>query len=1080
MSIDSIVRAYLRRLQRAVIDTTEAGAGSLELATRPVVSAHFLETVVSAIKPGAVVHNELHAGRGNRPDWRIDDPDTFGVYAYGDHKGLTLSGPLVLTQREKDQIERYIGLGRPVFVFDGIELLFYWDHHSPPERIELVPKPLDVGQDWSKLPIDPAAEIRLRSLLKSPGFRKWTEADLMEQLAGRARLISTSVAALLEAPTGSGSTLAEEELLGALRSLHDLARTNHDPGLTDPKSCADFIAQVLVFGLFYAHTTAPDHGDSPDERRQHIKEFWQSDLFGHLAEKLRPFRTIVHALGNSLSTDNELHTWYSEVGTVLAHAEYMGTKLEPIDFHSLFERFFVSFDKEARFERGVFYTPTPVTDWMIRVTDQLLQTHFGGGIGAVVDKLIDPCCGTGGFLESALTAVGDVPNGPHLIGFEVLPAPYALAHYRLTAVSKGWQHTPNVSIALTDTLSDRLADPPPQGDNGFSDELAAAADWAHPPVKVVIGNPPSSIHNFSEAPRTVIEQQIEDFRPPPEVRHRRQNTQQGLRNEAVRFLRWGAREVIDSGSGVIALVLPGAFAHKVSYAYAREWLLKQFDHLYALMLDRDLRTGQSTGQSMFEVQQGRMILFGVRTREPSTPIPEISNPATVLIHDIRDLSRGAKLAHLNAKLPLAETFTPVEVSGPQWLFQKKSDKDPSGLWASCWPLHASADTAGVFRSRCSAVKLAPTALMFHTDPIILERRSLALGSRSATNWMKTPEELRVDWWLGQSKPPNSNKFTDAVRLAISAAAKEGQSIKPYTFRPFVDGFVVCNDNLFAALKSAPGDGTRARPEIRAAFDQGARGIAVAPDPVDLGSSLTRFSSFCWHLPDNDICARQSARVYCDVIPAEKRGRQWDSTAHDNLNSEVSSLFREHRDTLYYVYAVMNCPIYLETFKEILYRPGDPESPPRIPIAESVAARNKIAQIGQLVAECERPGPTLQDMGIATTWTAEVGELKLERYSVNSTDGSVTLFGTDGVSIDVREIPNEVLTLRIAGHDVIDKWLRERKYPYLRRSFRRYDLEQFIDLVTRIATQLSLLDEVAALLAPVLSSGQLLQPPKLAN
>lgn len=1075
MSIDTIVRAYLRRLQQAVIDASGAGAVSLELATRPVVTTYLLEKAIEALKPGAVLHNELHVSAGNRPDWRIDAPDTFGVYAYGDHKGLSLTGPLNLTQRDKEQVQRYLGLGRPVFVFDGVEFLFYEEEDAPAERIELVPKPLSLHVDWSKLPINPSVEIRLRSLLESPGFRKWTEADLMEQLAGRARLISTSVATLLEAPLGSGQNAAEEELLGALHSLHDLARINHDPSLTDPQSCADFIAQVLVFGLFYAHTSAPRYGDSPDERRQHIKEFWQSDLFSELAQKLRPFHTIVNELGSSLSTDNELRAWYEEVETVLAHAEYMGTEVEPLDFHALFERFLESFDKETKFDRGVFYTPAPVTEWMTRVTDQLLHVHLGGGIEAVVDKLVDPCCGTGGFLESAVNAVGDVSDGPQFVGFEVLPAPYALTHYRLAAAGQGWQHPPNVSIALTDTLSDRLWNPPPPGENGFSDELADAAAWARLPVKVVIGNPPSSIRSFSGAPRQLIESLLDDFRPPPEARHGRQNIQKALRNEAIRFLRWSAREVLENGSGVIALVLPGAFAYKVSFSHAREWLIRSFDQLYVLMLDRDLRTGQATGQSMFDVQQGRLVLFGVRAPRHGAKEDTAANPQTVMVRDIRGLSRSAKETHLNTHLPLSDAFVPIEVSGPQWRFQQGTE-DPSGLWDFCWPLHSSAGTTGVFRSRCSAVKLAPTALLFHTDVNILERRSRALGSRTGSGWLNTAESLRVAWWSGQSKPPNSNKFTDGVRMTVAEAAKGGKAIIPYTFRPFVDGYVLSDDDLFAALKNAPGAGTRCRPEIRAAFSQGARGIAVAPDPVDLGSSLTRFASFCWHLPDNDISARQNARVYCDVVPFEKKGRDWDATAHDNISEDVSSLFADQRDALFYVYAVMSCQAYLEAFEDVLYQPADPDNPPRVPIAANNEVRGRISELGRRAAECERLGPELSDMGIVTTWRDKTDEFRLERYSVDPDAGTVMLVGANGISVSVEGIPTEVLALRISGHDVIDRWLRERKYAYLRRSFQRYDLELLVDLLTRISRQLRLLDEVTALLTPVLASGDIVRPP----
>lgn len=1077
MSIDGIARNYLRRFQQAVIDAGGTSAGALEMATRTVVTSHFLEKAINEIKPGSVVHHDQAVGPENRPDWRIEDPLTFGVYAYGDHKGLNLRRPLQLSARDSDQIARYRDLGRPVFVFDGVEFLFFVNDNEPPERIELVPKPLDLTTDWSKLSINPSVEIHLRALLESPGFRKWTENELMEQLASRARLLSTSIATLLEAPVGSGESAAEEELLRALHQLYDLARENHDPGLTDSESCADFIAQVLVFGLFFAHASAPQYGESPEERRKHISEFWQGTAFTTLAEKLRPFHTIVQALGHTLSADNDLGVWYREAASVLAHAEYMGTEIGPTDFHTLFERFYEAFDKQTKFDRGVFYTPAVVTEWMTRITQLLLVERLGGGMQEIVEKLIDPCCGTGGFLESAIKFVGDVPAGPHFIGFEILPAPYALAHYRLSQVGQDWQHPPAVSIALTDTLSDRLVDPPPRGKDGFSDELAAAADWANPPVRVVIGNPPSTIHNFSEAPRTIIESLIDDFRPTLSERSGRQNIQQALRNEAYRFLRWSAKEIIDSGTGILSLVLPGAFAYAVSFKHARKWLLDSFDEIYVLILDQDLRTGQAVGQSMFEVQQGRLILFAVRAAAETAKTDGEPTIASLSVHNVAEWARSDKETFLEAAEPKIDDFVPVNACGPEWIFEAAATH-ASDPWEECWPLRASGSLTGIFISKCSAVKLAPTSLVFHTDPLILERRSRALALRSGGSWSKTPDQLREEWWRGQRKPPPANKFTDGVRAAVGAAAKIGTAIASYAFRPFMDGFILNDDLVFAELNATPGGGTRARPEIRAAFSQGAHGISVAPAPKDLGQSLTRFASFCWQLPDNDLVGRRNAMVFCDLFPEEKRGPNWDPAVHENITSEFRSLFTDPGDAIFYVYAVMSCQAYLDAFESRLFQLSDPENPARIPVASDPEIRNCIAKLGERAAKCETASGETNPIGLAISWPDGVDELAVQKCEVSSDAGSVKLVGSDGASVTIANVPTEVLALRISGHDVVDKWLRERTHAYLRRAFRKEDLKLLVTLLGRISQQLELLGEVSALLEGVLAGHHLVAPPPL--
>ncbi|MGV0905967.1 type ISP restriction/modification enzyme [Mycobacterium novum] len=1066
MNIDRITKAYLAQLQQKVKAAGGSAASALELATRPVVTK-FLDDALTALKPGSVLHHESQVG-SDKPDWRIEDPETFGVYAYADHKGLALNGPLVLDSRSEEQVQRYLALGRPVFVFDGVEFLFFKSGSGDPERLTLVEKPLDLDFDWTRLTINPAVKTRLGELLESPGFHKWTEADLMVQLAGRARLLSSAVLTLLEAPCGSGSDAAEEELLGALHDLHELARKNHDPALTDPQSCADFIAQVLVFGLFYAHANAPSD-EAPAERRKRIEAFWDSSAYSELAARLRPFRTIVNALGDTLKSRNDLRVWYDEATLVLAHAEYMGTEIGPIDFHTLFERFFEAFDKQTRFDRGVFYTPAAVTEWMTRVTEKLLHLYFSGGIVETVETLIDPCCGTGGFLDAAINYVGDVKGGPHYIGFEVLPAPYALAQYRLSKVGQDWANQPDISIALTDTLSDRMEDPPARGLDGFSDELADASDWARPPVRVVIGNPPSSIHTFSAAPRTRIEKLMEEFRPPLDERRIRQNTQQALSNEAYRFLRWSSSEVLRSGTGIVALVLPGAFANAVSYKYARKWLINSFDALYVLMLDQDIRSGQAHGQSMFQVQQGRLILFAVRTSTQGRTADENTG---VFVHDVAALSRAEKEEFLEARL--LEVFTQIQVASPNWRFQPLID-DSSEIWQECWPLRGNAEAVGIFRSKCSGVKLAPTSVLFHTDMSILERRSRDLAARTGRNWSKTAEKLLEDWWKGRRRPPSVTKLTDSVREAVGTAAKGGAAISPYTFRPFVDGFVLDDEKLFKALEDTPGSGTRARPEIRAAFAQGARGIALAQAPVDLGSSLTRIASFCWQLPDNDIVARGNAMIFTDLYPAEKRGEEWDSTVFDNITPEFLGLFEDGRTALFYVYAVLSSRIYLETFAASLYQPSDPDNPARVPVAANKELRARIAELGGKLAECERPGVTAHDAGFKTTWAADRTELRVERISLDASEGIITLIGPGGDSVKITDVPSDVLRLRISGHDVVEKWLRERTFVYLRRSFMKKDLEEIIDVLSRISRQFDLLEEVTELLEEVLATNDIIPP-----
>ncbi len=156
---EDLSKKYLKDFQSNVKRARSLGAGSIEMATRPIVHG-FIESLVrhsEASHGQAVVHHDVTVTAGNRPDWWIEDKVTFGVFAYGDHKNLSDQSSFIFTSAEREQMSRYLDLGRPVFVFDGIEFIFLDPTDSEPFlspiKYSLVAKPLDMSVDCSMLPI---------------------------------------------------------------------------------------------------------------------------------------------------------------------------------------------------------------------------------------------------------------------------------------------------------------------------------------------------------------------------------------------------------------------------------------------------------------------------------------------------------------------------------------------------------------------------------------------------------------------------------------------------------------------------------------------------------------------------------------------------------------------------------------------------------------------------------------------------------------------------------------------------------------------------------------------------------------
>lgn len=1079
---------YLRKFQAEVELARRGKATSVEMATRPVADG-FIKDLVRLCQAGpdhADVYHEGKVTNDKRPDWRIEDPKTFGVFAYGDQKNLNESAQFDFTDGERKQMEKYLKLGRPVFVFDGIEFIFLDPSERKPfdqaKRHSLVTKPLP-ETDWSALDINPLVETAFLELLKNPGFKQWSESDLIEQLATRAGRLADDLVDLLNAPKDSGTDLAESELIKALHDLRQQLASHHDPTLTGAESCSKFVAQVLIFGMFYAHTKALPRGSTIEERHQVIRTFWTDETFLDVAAQLRPFHLIAKALEGTLSVENNLSIWYRDAALVLAHAEYYGTISGPTDFHILFEKFFASFSPSDRFDYGAWYTPPALTDWMVRFADNLSRRSFNLGLAESTSKVIDPCVGTGGFLEAFVNFVGTDECDTDLIGFEILPAPYALAHYRLSEVLSTTTFETKLHLFLTDTLADQIEKPPEHVTGAFDKEITEASQLAKPPLCLVLGNPPSSINASSGARRDLIEDKLERFRPPKHARSGRQNIQKALNNEAYRFLLWCSNRVISADRGILALVVPGSFVHSVSLRYAREWMKANFDQLWILELDEDARTGART-DSLFKVLQGRAVIFALTGAEESP----------VRHHSIVSMDLAEKTAFLEAGVNL-ETFQIVNGKPDQLApnpvednpdFERKPD------WVASWPLIRTTDHEGIFKEKCSGAKLAPTSALFHVDEQRLKRRSNELATTK-----KPFDEIFESWFKGQQRPPKESKFPQSVRTALGNAVDEkNNSILSYTYRPFVKGYAVVDDELFRALKEAPGDGARARPEVRAAFKEGAAAILVATKPRDLGDQLTRFVSFAWDLPDNDNAARGDSMVYCDLYPGRYPGSpaerlKWKPEARANTSVSVQTLFNAHaepnRAIIYYCYAVMSCNSYLDAFEPFLFFSADPQNPFRVPIAKDEDLRDQLVEFGKRLAACENFHIALPDEDfdiaiddIAINWPEDCEEFRLKSAKIIEQEGKVELYGYSGELAVLEGLSNPACTHRIAGHDVLKKWLRERTFSYLRRTFRRPDLDELIDVILRLETQLLLLDEIDELVHLLLNEPDQLEPPPSAN
>jgi hypothetical protein len=339
------------------------------------------------------------------------------------------------------------------------------------------------------------------------------------------------------------------------------------------------------------------------------------------------------------------------------------------------------------------------------------------------------------------------------------------------------------------------------------------------------------------------------------------------------------------------------------------------------------------------------------------------------------------------------------------------------------------------------------------------------------------ELLLKRWFSGQKKPPKPGKLTTVVKTALKDAATR-KDTAPYLFRPFVHGTFINSDEVFDALKSTEGGGVRDRPEVRSAFHAGAIGIAIAPAPSDLGATLTRFACFAWNIPDNDIAARGNAMIYCDRFA--KKSSLDKSMLSDNITEDLQKWFSfgssPSRNILFYIYAMLSTPCYLDTFEGVLFAPSDPSVPTRILISSDESCRRKLCELGEKIAECEKSDyqPSAQP-SLLTAWPSGRTEIKLAKWSYDDLNSTLRLAGEDGEAVVLTGVPQQVVELRIAGHTVMDKWLRERTYAYLTKTFTHVDSLGLEHLIKSIVDQEALILSADSLVKNIIDQGIFITP-----
>lgn len=473
---------------------------------------------------------------------------------------------------------------------------------------------------------------------------------LAEMMAGKARLLSDIIEKSLtsDEENQENSTLKEQMLAFKQILIHDIT----------PQGFADVYAQTIAYGMFAARLHDPTLNNfSRQEAAELIPKSnpFLRKLFGYIAgpDIDDRIKWVVENLSEIFLACNveEILKNYGKA-----------TKMEDPIIH-FYETFLSEYDPKLRKSRGVWYTPQPVVNFIVRAVDEILKTEFDFPQGLAdtskttikvntqtADKrsatgykqidqevhkvqILDPATGTGTFLAEVIKHIHKKFQGqqgiwsnyvgqhllPRLNGFELLMASYAMAHLKLDLLlsETGYKPTSNqrFKVYLTNSLEEHHQDTGTLFANWLSTEANEANHIKRDtPVMCVIGNPPYS--GISSNNGEWISNLIEDYKYVDGVHFNERK--HWLNDDYVKFLRYGQHFIEKNGSGVLAFINPHGFLDNPTFRGMRWHLLKTYDKIYTIDLHGNSKKKEtapdgSADINVFDIQQGVSINIFVKT-----------------------------------------------------------------------------------------------------------------------------------------------------------------------------------------------------------------------------------------------------------------------------------------------------------------------------------------------------------------------------------------------------------------------------------------------------------------------------------
>ena len=1019
MPFQQICRTYQQNIQH----THAQNDATAELSLHPHLKT-FLEKTAEFLGNEITVMSEPRRLEIGRPDFVVKSGLLPVGYVEAEAYGRDLDA---LTGHAKTQNERFIENLDNFILTNFVEFQLYAEG-----QLRATVRVTDEGTV--------SLETLLDRFLSASLTQIGTPEALAKHLARRTRELQTQIV----------TTLTDENsgIYRMFSAFKELLLTT----LT-PDDFADMYAQTLAYGLFAARCTLPNGTN-----------FSRHTAYAALPPSNPFLQQLFHQVASPNLEENVTYI-LDDIANLLANVptEMLRTAFvvqahfeDPV-IH-FYETFLAEYDPQRRIDRGVYYTPPQVISYIVRSVDGLLKTELDKPDGLADNSalILDPATGTGGFLLAVLNHISayitttygtgmwnryinDAQLVQRLFGFEILVAPYTIAHLKLSLFlrAQGWDAVKHLRIYLTNTLEEPVEKELYAFAEFISDEANAAVSVKRDePLLVILGNPPyprdsANPSRDSDGNFTFIGGLIEDYKQVDGQPLGERNSK-ALQADYVKFIRWAQWRIDKNGEGVVGYIVNNSFLDGPIFRGMRKSLLDSFNAIYLLNLHgssrkREVAPTTQIDENVFDIVQGVSILLCVKQRDNPAP-------AEVYYADMWGL-REEKYRTLSETDLQTTAWSELQPTSPHYLFVPQAPE-----WRAEY--EAGWEVTDIFQTDSVAIVTGRDKLTLHRTPETLQE--------TVADFVSLPEvAAREKYGLGRD---SRDWKVHLAQADLRNHPNAEQHIAPIYYRPFDTRWTYYTGRS-AGFHMTP------RHNVMRHLRKDNLALCVCrvvSNPVwqhalitdritenryvsNRGSESAHvFPLYLYPNPEElELATERLLNLKPDFLKALSERLELSQATRSGLPQGVSP-----EEILAYIYTILYSVAYRKRYYAFLQYDF-----PRIPLPQDIGHFRKLSMLGQELIDWHL---LKVGSGVLPRHRFE-GEGEGVVSRIRYADGGVWINPTQHFT----DVPVDVWNYEVGAHQVCEKWLKDRRGSALSHD----EVRQYRSILVAVVETLRLMEEI---------------------